>query len=208
VLGTINLLRQPGLKHFILASTGGAMYSTPKQWPASEQTESLTPISAYGISKAMAELAQVRYAIMQGMQWITLRYSNVYGPRQNSHGESGVMAIFSELAVQGKQPVIYNKDATRDYIFVGDVVNANLRAVTGLQGIYNISTGIETTNQQVFEAVAAEFDWKVKPKYEPARPGELVRSVLDNTKAVKQLKWKPVVGIKEGLRRIHDVQAH
>jgi UDP-glucose 4-epimerase len=205
-LGTINLLiaAAPYIKKFILASTGGAMYSHPAKFPAAE-TESPTPLSPYGFSKQLAEEAVAFYAGQAGFDFTVLRYSNVFGPRQNPHGESGVMAIFSTLAAAGKKPTIYRRQTTRDYVYVGDVALANVAALTKGSGqTINIATGRETSNQQVYEAVAREFGWKQKPVYKPARPGELQRSCLAVAKANKVLNWKAQVGIADGLKRIHD----
>ena len=205
-LGTINLLIAGALfmKKFILASTGGAMYSKPKKFPAAEN-ERPTPLSPYGFSKQLAEEAVAFYAGQGGFEYTVLRYSNVFGPRQNPHGESGVMAIFTMLAAVQKQPVIYRKQTTRDYVYVGDVARASLLALEKGSGqVINIGTSKEVTNQQVYDAVAKEFKWQRKPIYKPARPGELLRSALSNVKAKRLLGWQPRVSIKEGLRVIRE----
>ncbi len=206
-LGTINLLLAgaPFIKKFILASTGGAMHANPKKWPADE-LEQPTPISPYGFSKQLAEEAVVFYSKQNGFQYTVLRYSNVFGPRQNPHGESGVMAIFSTLAAEGRRPTIYRKQTTRDYVYVTDAAQANLIALKRGGGeVINISSGLETTNLAVYEAVAKEFDWKEKPEYQSARSGELLRSVLSNAKAKRILGWQPKVSIPAGLKAIHNL---
>lgn len=206
VLGTVNLLiaAAPYAKKFIFASTGGAMYGNPKKLPATEK-EQPTPLSPYGFSKQLAEEAVAFYAKQHGFEYTILRYSNAYGPRQNAHGESGVMAIFSLLAAEQKQPTIYRKQTTRDYVYVSDIARANILALEKGEGeTINIGTNKETSNQKVYEAVAKEFNWQQKPVYAAARPGELLRSVLAITKAKRLLGWQPKVTIKEGLKSIHN----
>ena len=201
--GTVNLLKQPGIKRFIFASTGGAMFSDPASLPATEETPA-HPVSTYGISKLSAEQAVKEYAGRNGFSYVILRYANVFGPRQNSHGESGVMAIFAELARAGKQPTIYNKDAIRDYVYVGDIARANLLALTAGAGVYHIGTGIETTNQQVFDAIAKAFNWQVPPRYEGARSGDVARSVLACAKALRELNWQSQITIEKGIELLRD----
>lgn len=206
VLGTINLLiaGAPYIKKFIFASTGGAMYAKPKKFPAVE-TEIPSPISPYGFSKLLAEEAIAFYAKQHKFSFTVLRYANVFGPRQNAHGESGVIAIFSELAQRGKQPTIYRKQTTRDYVYVADVARANLLALAKGSGeVINIGTATEASTQQVYERVAKVFDWRVLPRYEAARPGELLRSVLSNKKAKKLLCWEPEVEMTSGLKLIKE----
>ena len=205
-LGTINVVNAaaPYIRKCIIASTGGAMYANPKKFPASE-LETPTPISPYGFSKQLAEEAVVFYAGIYGFEYSILRYANVFGPRQNPHGESGIIAIFSSLAAHGRQPTIYRRATTRDYVFVGDVANANIAALSkGANEVINIGRGIEVTNQEVYQAVKKAFGWRVQPLYKPARPGELLRSVLAPAKARRVLGWQPTVSIEEGLRAIHD----
>lgn len=206
VTGTINLLRQPGVQRFIFASTGGAMYANPKKFPASEH-ETPTPLSPYGISKLLAEVAIKHYGEVNGFESVILRYANVFGPRQYPKGESGVIAIFSELAKTGTQPTIYKKDATRDYVYVGDVAKANVLALSHGKGIYNIGTGKEVDNQKVFETVSQVFNWRVIPRYEGPRPGDVARSALDAGKAHAELGWASEVDLLSGVKKIHDFKA-
>lgn len=202
ITGTKNLLalcKEYGVRRFILASTGGAMFSDPAPFPGVETAEP-NPISYYGQSKLQAE--QVVKA--SGIPYIILRYSNVFGPRQNPHGESGVVAIFCDLAKTGGTPIIYGKDTTRDYVYVEDVSRANLIVLTTEhQDIYHIATRIQTTNQEVFEAVRDAFNWKTNPNYQQLRPGEVPRSALDASKAARELGWKPTISFTEGVRLIH-----
>jgi len=201
--GTKNVVCQPGIKRFIFASTGGAMFNDPKRFPPDEQ-EPENPASMYGKSKQHAEQLVKEYAASKKIPYVILRYSNVFGPRQNAHGESGVVAIFCNLAGTGGTPNIYGKDTTRDYVYVGDVAKANVVALTTGEGTYNIATGIETTNQQVFETIAQAFSWKATPNYQPLRPGEVTRSALDASKAQRELGWKPRINFEQGVRLIHD----
>lgn len=203
--GTLNLLKQSGIKRFIFASTGGAMFSDPRTLPANEETPA-NPLSAYGISKLSAEKAVAEFSQKNNFSHVILRYSNVFGPRQNSGGESGVVAIFCDLARTNDIPTVYSKTATRDYVYVGDVARANLIALSSGNGIYHIATGVETTNQYVFETVRDVFGWKTTPNYQQLRPGELTRSSLDASKAKRELNWKPEVSFKEGVKLIHEYQ--
>lgn len=209
VMGTVNLLIAglPYLEKVIFASTGGAMYAHPKKFPATEK-EVPTPLSPYGFSKQLAEQAVAFYCTQQNVDYTILRYANVFGPRQNPHGESGVIAIFCALAAAQAQPTIYRKETTRDYVYVGDIAAANVAALTkGAGEIINIGTGKEVTNQAVYEAVREEFSWQRQPLYKSARPGELRRSVLANGKAKKLLGWRPRTSLREGLSLIHHFRA-
>ena len=202
VLGTINLLvNAKGVKKFIFASTGGALYAGGQKLPATENSR-IAPPSPYGMSKYLAEEAIKMYAGQLGFSYTILRYSNVYGPRQNPHGEAGVVAIFSERMIAGQPVTIYNAKATRDYVFVGDVVSANGKSLTrGAGETMNIGTGKETTNKMLFETMALATAYRGKPSVKPARPGELSRSCLSASHASKKLGWKPEVALRDGIIR-------
>jgi UDP-glucose 4-epimerase len=205
VLGVINVMQaaqQHGVKKVVMASTGGAMYGDQPVpfhellWPE--------PLSPYGVSKRSGELYLHYYWKQYGIPYVVLRYSNVYGPRQNPHGESGVIAIFSEMIAQGKKPVV-NGDGThtRDYVYVSDVVNANVRALALSHcDILNIGTGIETSTNQVFDAVVQEFGSNIPRVHGAERPGEQVRSVLDASRAKEILGWVPEVSFADGVQRV------
>lgn len=200
-LGTINVLRAaaPFVKKFIFASSGGALYGKPRSLPARE-SETPSPISDYGFSKQLAEQAVIFSAKRTGIDYMILRPANVYGPRQNAGNEGGVVAIFTKLAREGAVPVIYRKEATRDYVAVSDVVKANILALSrGHKDAVHIGTGIETTNEGLFELISSEFEWNVRPSHKPARSGEIYRSCLDPKKAYKVLGWKPTVTLKHGV---------
>jgi UDP-glucose 4-epimerase len=169
--------------------------------PADEHTL-IRPLSPYAASKAAAETLVDFHAREFGFPYTILRYANVYGPRQNPKGEAGVVAIFSDLMPAGKTPKLFAKDSTRDYVFVTDVARANVKALTkGKNDAFNIGTGKETSNWEVFQAIAATLDFKGKPKVFPRRPGEVRRIALDARKAARVLGWKPQVAFREGIRR-------
>jgi UDP-glucose 4-epimerase len=204
ILGSINLLDAAvanGTKRFIYAATAGAGYGEPKHIPVGEDY-AINPITPYGISKHTVEHYLFTFQFLYGLEYVALRYGNVYGPRQSSQGEAGVFAIFSEQMLAGVQPVIYG-DGTkiRDYVFITDVVAANVAALDhGTNEIFNISSGVATTDLQVFDAVHNLLGVGVEPKYVPRRPGEIDRITLDVSKAKRLLDWRPAVDLAEGAR--------
>ena len=184
-----------------MASTGGAMYGN-KPTPFTEEMRE-EPLSPYGVSKRAGELYLNYYHQQYGIPRVVLRYANVYGPRQNTHGESGVIAIFSEYIAEGKQPVI-NGDGThtRDYVYIDDVVRADLMALeTDFTGELNIGTSTETSTNDVFHKVVAEFGVDIPEEHGPERPGEQVTSSLSYEKAKQVLGWVPQVGFDEGVKK-------
>ncbi len=203
--GTINLIeagRAVGLKKTIYASTGGAVYGEPKNIPADEQT-AVAPLCPYGISKHTVEHYLELYRKLYGMSYTVLRYANVYGPRQDPHGEAGVVAIFSQLLLAGKQPRIFGDGSkTRDYVFVADIVAANMLALEkGDSAVVNLGWGTQTTDQQIFDGVRDAAGCDIKPEYAPKRLGEVEYIALNASLAKKVLGWRPKVELKEGLRR-------
>lgn len=207
VIGLLNVMeaaKDVKVKKVIMAATGGAMYGN-KQTPFVE-TMKEEPLSPYGISKRAGELYLNYYHELYGIPYVSLRYSNVYGPRQNAHGESGVVAIFSEMMMAGKTPVI-NGDGThtRDYVYVGDVVKANLLALeTEFVGELNIGTTTEISTNEVFDAVVKELGIDLKKQYGPERPGEQVTSSLSYQKAKEKLGWEPTVSFEEGVKKVAE----
>jgi UDP-glucose 4-epimerase len=207
ILGTLNIMeaaKNIPIKKIIFASTGGAMYGN-KPTPFDESMKE-EPLSPYGISKRAVELYLNYYHELYQIPFVSLRYSNVYGPRQNAHGESGVVAIFSEMIMQGKTPII-NGDGThtRDYVYVADVVEANILALeTEFVGELNIGTNIETTSNQVFDLVTKTLGKQAERKYGPDRPGEQVTSVLSHDKAKEKLGWEPKVVFAEGVAKVAE----
>lgn len=204
ILGLLNIMqaaKKAGVKKVIMASTGGAMYGN-QETPFSENMKE-QPLSPYGISKRAGELYLNYYHEIQQIPFIVLRYSNVYGPRQNAHGESGVIAIFLEMIGEGKQLVI-NGDGThtRDYVYVSDVVKANVLALdSDFIGELNIGTQTETSTNQVFDKLVAELALDLKKEYGPERIGEQVTSSLDYSKAKEILGWEPTIGFDEGVKK-------
>lgn len=205
ILGSLNLLQNCvkfKVKKFIFASTGGAIYGEQDYFPADENHPT-RPISPYGITKLTTEKYLHFYNLSYGLQYTVLRYANVYGPRQNPHGEAGVVAIFCKKMLRKEQPLINGEGTqTRDYVFVGDVVNANELALTGGdRKIYNIGTGIETDVNELFRRIAGMMEHPVKEMHGPGQPGEQMRSVLDASYIQRELGWKPMVDLETGLRK-------
>ncbi len=208
VLGSLNLLQnciQFGVRKFIFASTGGAIYGEQDYFPADEE-HPLRPLSPYGITKLTTEKYLYFYQQTYGLTYTILRYANVYGPRQNPHGEAGVVAIFTTRLLKGQQPVI-NGDGlqTRDYVYVGDVVRANELALqAGDNRIYNVGTGKETDVNTLFRLLRRIVGVDTAEVHGKAKPGEQRRSVLDYSLIQKELGWNPSVSLEEGLRLTVD----
>ena len=184
----------------IYASSGGAVYGEPQYLPVDEN-HLVKTISPYGVSKYAVEHYLRLYGVQYGLDYVVLRYTNVYGPRQDPNGESGVVAIFTHQMLNGEQPTIFGSgDKTRDYIHVSDVVRANLLAMQrGYNEIYNISTGIETSDGKMFKEVAKLLDYTKEPIYMPVRPGEVYHICLEAAKAKRELGWQPRMPLREGL---------
>lgn len=208
ICGFLNLLehgRRNGLRKVLLASTGGAIYGEQLEFPAAE-THPTAPLSPYGIAKRASEHYLFFYAETYGIDYVALRYANVYGPRQNPHGEAGVVAIFIEKLLRGEQPVI-NGDGkqTRDYVFIGDIVRGNLAALqASYRGAVNLGTGVETDVNQIFDTVVRVGGFTAAERHGPEMPGEQRRSVIDNSLAGRVLGWRPAVRLEEGLRLTVD----
>ena len=205
VLGTANVLfagGKSGIKKFIFSSTGGAIYGNPETIPADETCKP-NPLSPYGLSKLLGEKTIEFYARTYKFDYVIFRYSNVYGPRQNPKGEAGVVAIFGELIRSGKKPTIFGDGSkTRDYIYVGDIVNANELALNAKGNhILNLGSGIEVTDKEVFDGVARELNFRQDPIYNDFRDGEVVRVALDSSAAKRTLGWDPKTDLAEGLRQ-------
>jgi len=205
VLGTLNLLEQAvkyGARKVIFASSGGAIYGEQDVFPAPE-SHPIRPLSPYGISKLNGEQYLAYYQRVSGIQHVILRYSNVYGPRQDPEGEAGVVAIVTGKMLAGEQPIINgNGRQTRDFVFVDDVVEANL-AVIGkeVQGIYNVGTAEETTVNDLFRLLVELTNAGCKELHGPAKKGEQARSVVDSSRLRQELGWEPKVPLREGLKR-------
>lgn len=208
ILGSLNLITnclRCGVRRIIYASTGGAIYGDPQYLPADEN-HPVNPIAQYGISKHTVEHYLHLYSAIHGLDYVCLRYSNVYGPRQNPYGEAGVVAIFAIQMLTGKQPTIFGPgDKTRDYTHVSDIVEANIVALNkGKNAIYNIGTGVETSDQEIFDTLASVLGYKGKPIYAPLRKGEVYRISLNCDKARDGLGWSPKLSLKEGIAATAD----
>ena len=201
VLGTIRVLeaaREHGTQ-VVFASTGGAIYGEC-DGPAPETAER-RPISPYGVSKLAAEEYLAAYNRLYETNHVSLRYANVYGPRQDPKGEAGVVAIFLGALAEGRAPRIFGDGRqTRDYVYAGDVAQATL-AAAGNDGVFNVGTGIETSVVDLYDLCRKVAGVELEPETAPARLGEIERSVLDASKAERELGWTPRVGLEDGLRR-------
>ncbi|MEW6271087.1 MAG: NAD-dependent epimerase/dehydratase family protein, partial [Thermodesulfobacteriota bacterium] len=205
LMGLLNLLeaaKAAGTRRVLFASSGGAGYGEQEAFPAPE-THRTAPVSPYGVSKVASELYLGCYRAMTGLEWVAMRYANVYGPRQDPHGEAGVVAIFTLKLLSGETPTI-NGDGkqTRDYVYVGDLVRANLALATHPYcGAMNFGTGIETEVNELFRELRALCGASVPERHGPAKPGEQKRSVISPRLAEQVLGWRPEVGLRDGLAR-------
>ncbi|MCU0611651.1 MAG: GDP-mannose 4,6-dehydratase [Candidatus Eisenbacteria bacterium] len=205
ILGSLRLLelcRQHGTRRVVYASTGGAIYGEPEYLPADE-SHPINPISQYGISKHTVEHYLRLYWQNHGVSYLALRFPNVYGPRQDPHGEAGVVAIFSLQMLTGTQPVIFGDGSkTRDYVFIGDIVRAGLIGLDStVVGVYNLGWGNEITDLTIFDTVRRAIGINVEPRFAPRRLGEVERICLDARRAREDLGWLPTVSLEEGIAR-------
>jgi UDP-glucose 4-epimerase len=202
VLGLINILKNGsdfGVKKIIFASSGGAIYGEQETFPADEN-HPLQPYSPYGITKLTGEKYCFFYSL-NNLKYVALRYANVYGPRQNPHGEAGVVAIFTQRMLRGEQTMINGTgEQTRDFVYVKDVVKANVLALDHPESdIFNIGTGLETDITTIFRILVEKTQSGQEEKHAPAQPGEQMRSVLDWKKAKQKLNWSPSYKLEDGL---------
>ena len=205
ILGMLNVLEQAvkhGTRKVIFSSSGGAIYGEQEIFPAPE-SHSLRPLSPYGISKLSGEQYLMYYQRLTGIEYAILRYANVYGPRQDPEGEAGVVAIFAQKLLNGEQPIVNgNGRQTRDFVFVEDVVEANMAVLDReAQGVFNVGTGQETTINTLFQILLEQTKSTAKELHGPAKKGEQQRSVIDATKFRQELGWDPKVTLEEGLGR-------
>jgi UDP-glucose 4-epimerase len=205
ILGSLNLLEcclRYGVKKFQFASTGGALYGEQDYFPADEE-HPIRPLSPYGIAKSTIERYLFYYDQVHGLKYAAHRYANVYGPRQNPHGEAGVVAIFCDRLLSGREAVI-NGDGkqTRDYVYVEDVARANLLTL-GLMESHsiNVGTSIETDVNDIFRILNRAGGFNAPEVHAPAKKGEQMRSVIKWEKANRLLGWKPEMPLAEGLKR-------
>lgn len=203
IIGSITLLENSvkhGVKKFVFASTGGAIYGEPEDIPADESTPPM-PISAYGTSKYAVEKYLEYYRHIYSLDFVALRYANVYGPRQNPHGEAGVVAIFCSRILSGRTCLIYGDGSqTRDYVYVGDVARANVLALDSKSGSYNIGTGVETSVNELVSELGVASGQVFNTEHAEARAGEVQRISLGADLAEEVLGWEPRVFLDEGIR--------
>ena len=200
----IKTLLSTDCSKFIFTSSGGTIFGEPNILPTSEEDFAGEPESPYGIGKKKLNKIITIMAIDSNMSYSILNLSNVYGPRQDPHGEAGVVSIFSNKILKNEKPIIYgNGEQTRDYVFVKDVVNALILSSKFDTNLFlNIGTGIETSVNQLLETIKSEFASDLEPIYQEARKGELLRSVLNSTKAQKELNWQSQYSLNEGIKEV------
>ena len=197
----IKTLLATDCKKFIFTSSGGTIFGEPKVIPTSEEDYAGEPVSPYGLAKKkLNELIEVMLQNTE-MSYSILNLSNVYGPRQDPHGEAGVMSIFTGKLLNNETPTIYGDgEQTRDYVYVLDVVNALLKSSESDQNLFlNIGTGVETSVNELVSILSKKISWDGEPNYEPKREGELLRSVLNNQRAKMEIGWEPNYTLDTGL---------
>jgi len=202
--GTINVLNacvEAHARRLVMSSTGGALYGEPSTLPANEQS-AIQPLSPYGVSKYCAEQYIEYFHRTCGLETMILRYANVYGPRQDPNGEAGVVGIFARRILLGQSCIVYGDgEQTRDFVFVDDVARANMLAMQGPLGTFNIGTGVETSLNQLLAAFELVVGHPVARNYTPARAGEVQRIALNAERARHEMGWKPMVSLEDGLAR-------
>jgi UDP-glucose 4-epimerase len=210
VIGLLNVLegaREAGSRKVVFASSGGTIYGEPDPsvLPVDESNPEV-PIAPYGVAKKVGTDYLRAYRAVHGLDWTSLALANVYGPRQDPHGEAGVVAIFAGLLLEGRPCTVFGTgEQTRDYVYVDDVVDAFARAAsTGSENLYNIGTGQETTVNELYRAMADAAGIADPPTYAEARPGELDRSCLNAGKAEAELGWSPQVPLADGVAAVLD----
>jgi UDP-glucose 4-epimerase len=208
VLGSLNVIeccRKYNVKNLIYISTGGAVYGEPVYLPCDEN-HPVVPICHYGATKHTPEHYLHIYRYLYGLNYVVLRYPNVYGPRQDPLGEAGVVAIFIGQMLRGEQVIINGSgEQERDFVYVGDCVRANLLALDRGDGeIYNIGCGQGTSVNEIYARLKKITGYALEAKYGPPKPGETFRIYLDASKAERELGWQPTVSLDEGLRRTVD----
>ena len=206
VLGGLNVLdnaRKYGVKQFVFASTGGAVFGEPSKLPVTED-HAVAPLSPYGLSKFTFEQYLALYRRLYGLAYTVLRYPNVYGPRQDPHGEAGVVAIFTGQMLRGETPTIFgNGDKTRDYVHVRDIVEANLSVLHRDGGeTFNLGWGQEVSDREIFDTVRSAVGVQVEPDYASSRPGEIQRICLDGTRIRHALGWHPRISLQDGIGEV------
>ena len=210
VVGTVRLAeaaRRAGVRRIVFTSSGGSIYGPVTELPVAE-SRSVDPLSPYAAGKVAGEIYLEMYSRLYGLEWAGVAPANVYGPRQDPHGEAGVVAIFSQRLLSGAPTRVFGDGGnTRDYVYVDDVVDAFVRAATvpaaaGLR--FNVGTGVETSDRELHSLVAEAAGAPDDPEYAPARLGDVARSALDAARAGEVLGWSPQVSIAAGVARTVD----
>ena len=202
----LKTLLKTDCKKFVFSSSGGTIFGEPVNVPTSEEDYAGEPQSPYGVAKKrLNELIQI-ITKDTNMLYSILNFSNVFGPRQDPHGEAGVISIFSNKFLSNERPIIYGDgNQTRDYVYVLDVVEAMILSSRSEDNLFlNIGTGVETSVNQLVEIMKDKFNSDIEPIYQDAREGELLRSVLDNSKALATIGWKPVYDLNAGMEKVVD----
>jgi UDP-glucose 4-epimerase len=201
-LGLLEIAVKYKVRKFLYASTGGASYGQVDRVPVDE-TYPTAPICHYGVSKLTLERYLFLYNYLYGLNYTVMRYPNVYGPRQNPHGEAGVVAIFVLQMIRGEQPTIFGDGSkTRDYVFVSDITDANLKLLESGDGeTLNLGRGEPVSDYKIFEAVRIAVGYEQLPKYAPVRPGEVNHIALDSARAQAVAGWAPKVSLEDGISR-------
>ena len=205
ILGSLNLITSAvrhGVKKIVYISTGGAVYGEPKRLPV-EEDDAVNPECQYGISKHTVEHYLYLYRLMYKLDYTVLRYPNVYGPRQSPQGEAGVIAIFAGKMLDGEAPTVFGDgNQLRDYVYVGDVAQANALALTDAGGeIINLGSERGTSVLDLYRHLQRILGFQAEPKFAPLRPGEIYRIYLSGRKAKQLLGWQPTVSVEDGLTR-------
>lgn len=208
VAGTVNVLAAAvaaGVENVVFASSGGAVFGEAKTLPTPDRAPRL-PRSPYGVSKMIVDDYLRYFKAEHGLNYVSLGFANVYGPRQDPHGEAGVVAIFTGKLLEGDRPVIYGDGSqSRDYVFVEDVTDACVRAASYSGGSYlNIGTGVETTVRDLFSLLRELTGSDLEPIYADERSGDVARSALDASMAAKAIGWRPWTSLEKGLQLTVD----
>ncbi len=207
IMGSLNLLdlaMKYSIKKFIFASSGGAVYGEPDRFPITEDF-SINPTSPYGLSKATIERYVLIFSKLKNFDYVIFRYSNVYGPRQISKSEAGVISIFIEQILNSRKCVVFGDgNQTRDYVYVNDVVNANIEALECKSAILNIGTGIETSVNDLINILSDITTKNVDHEHDAPRSGDVFRNIVDTSRAATTIYWMPKTILKQGIKKTFD----